>query len=290
MDEQFINKLINKYKSFRETLEEQIKSEQIKSQYNECYLIKDIWDNEINRAISNYELNKKFKKNKNSSINFTLPRQNPEFINDISSFVEFINKRNKFKLISKDFFGLVNEKLNLNLSQNSIIKYYAGNNKLIIEFKDKNENNAILINCPLLKFYTLYFIEIKKNDRQNKSLYYKILSIKEFNEKIKNEEFNNVIFTKEEFINKKNNNNNNKNNINNENKNINEGNKAYQKRYNRTYCNNNNNDNNTKEENNKNINSYNKYIKNKLPEDKNTKKWTTDIYSLNNFGKKEIII
>ena len=45
MDEQFINNVINKYKSFRQNLEEQIKSNQIKLQNNECYLIKDNWDN-----------------------------------------------------------------------------------------------------------------------------------------------------------------------------------------------------------------------------------------------------
>ena len=288
MDEQFINKVINKYKSFRQTFEEQIKSNQIKLQNNECYLIKDYWEKEINRIITNYESSKKSKYTKYSSTNFALPKQNPEFINDISSFVECINKWNKFKLISKEFFSLVNEKLNLNLSQNSIIKYYAGNNKLIIEFKGKNENNAILINGPLSIYYKVYFIEIKKNDWQNRILYNKILSINELNEKIKKEEFDNVIFTKEEFINNRNNNsNNNKNDINNDNKNIYERNKAYQKRYNRTYYNSNNNDNNTKEDNNSNkvnsktIKSNTRYIRNQLPQDKNTKKWTVNIDSKN---------
>ena len=36
MDEQFINNVINKYKSFRQNLEEQIKSNQIKLQNNDC--------------------------------------------------------------------------------------------------------------------------------------------------------------------------------------------------------------------------------------------------------------
>ena len=143
MDEQFINNVINKYKSFRQNLEEQIKSNQIKLQNNECYLIKDIWDNTLNRAINSYELSKKFSRNNNPSTNFNLPKQNPEFINDISSFIECITKKNKFKLISKELIDLVNRKLNLKLYQNSIVNYYTGNNKLIIEFKGKNENNAI---------------------------------------------------------------------------------------------------------------------------------------------------
>ena len=161
MDEQFINKVINKFKSFRQAFEEQIKENQIKLQKNESYLIKDYWDKEINRIIINYEPSKKPKYTKYSSTIFTLPKQNPEFINDISSFVECMNKRNKFKLISNEFNDFVNEKLNLNLSQNSIIKYYTGRNKLIIEFKGKNENNTILINSPLSIYYKVYFIEKK---------------------------------------------------------------------------------------------------------------------------------
>ena len=122
MEEQFINNVINKYKSFRQNLEEQIKSNQIKLQNNDCYLIKDIWDSEINRAIKNYELSKKFSRNNNPSTNFNLPKQNPEYINDISSFIECINKNNKFKLISKDFIDLVNSELNLKFYQNRIVK------------------------------------------------------------------------------------------------------------------------------------------------------------------------
>ena len=151
MDEQFINNVIYKYKSFRQTLEEQIKSNQIKLQNNDCYLIKDNWDNALSRIINSYEVSKNSKHTKYtqySSSTFTLPEQNPEFINDISSFVECINKWNKFKLISKELIDLVNEKLNLKLYQNSIVKYYTGNNKLIIEFQSKKENYAILIKCP----------------------------------------------------------------------------------------------------------------------------------------------
>ena len=111
MDEQFINKVINKYKSFRQNLEEQINSNQIRFKNNDCYLIKDYWDNEISRVINSYELCKKFERN---NVKFIFPKQNPEFINDISSFFECINKWNKFKLISKEFIDLVNEKLNLN--------------------------------------------------------------------------------------------------------------------------------------------------------------------------------
>ena len=63
--------------------------------------------------INFYELQKKSKYKKYSSSDFTLPEQNPEFINDISSFVECINKRNKFKLISKELIDLVNGTLKL---------------------------------------------------------------------------------------------------------------------------------------------------------------------------------
>ncbi len=67
-----------------------------------------------------------------NNVKFILPKQNPEFINDISSFVECINKWNKFKLISKEFIDLVNERLNLKLYQNNIVNNYTGNNKLML--------------------------------------------------------------------------------------------------------------------------------------------------------------
>ena len=96
MDEHFINKVINKYKSFRQNLEEQTKSYQIKLQNSDCYLIKESWDIVLNRAISNYGNPPRSRYTKNTSSTFSLPQQNPEFINDISSFIECINKRNKF--------------------------------------------------------------------------------------------------------------------------------------------------------------------------------------------------
>ena len=203
MDEQFINEVITKYKSFRQNLEEQIKSNQIELQNNECYLINEYWDNEINRIIKNYELGKK--NGNNTSSNFALPRQSLKFINNISNFVEYIKKKKKCKLISREFIDFIKEKINLNLSQNTIVQYYTGNYKLIIEFKGGNENNTILIEYPLLLFHKLYFIEIKNDDFQNKkSLYSKILSTKESIDKIKVREFNKIIFSKEEFINNKN--------------------------------------------------------------------------------------
>ena len=72
MDEQFINNVINKYKSFRQNLEEQIKSNQIKLQNNDCYLIKDFWDNTLSGVINSYEFPKKSKYAKSSSSTFTL--------------------------------------------------------------------------------------------------------------------------------------------------------------------------------------------------------------------------
>jgi len=290
MDEQFINNVINKYKFFRQNLEEQIKNNQIKLQNNDCYLIKDNWDIALSRVINSYELQKKFKRN---NANFTLPKQNPEFINDISSFVECISIRkwNRFKLISKELIDLVNEKLNLKLYQNSIVKYYTGNNKLIIEFKNKNENNAILINGPLSKYYIFYFIEIKKNDWENKSLYNKILSIKELNEKIIKEEFNNIIISRKEFINNKNNNSSIKNNFNKQNNNIikeqNNSFNSYPRKYFRLYH---NNDNNSKEDNNKNINNsiLNNIYQLSQQESSYSNKWRRNLFLTNPINRPNI--
>jgi len=191
MDEQFIKEVIIKYKSFKQKLEEQIKSSEINLLNNECYLINGFWDSVLNKNIESDELS-------NSLI---IPKQSPEFINDILIFVQYIKNQRKFSLISKEFMNLINRKLNLNLYQKNTIIYFTGNNKLIIEFKDRNEKYAILINCPLIE-YQLYFIEIKKDD--NRNLYKEILSIKELNEEIIAKEFNKIIFSKEEFINNKN--------------------------------------------------------------------------------------
>ena len=106
MDDQFIKEVIIKYKSFKQKLEEQIKSSEIKLLNNECYLINDFWDNILNRNIDCYEIS-------NSLINFSLPKENPEFINNISFFVEYIKKQRKFTLISKEFMNLINGKLSL---------------------------------------------------------------------------------------------------------------------------------------------------------------------------------
>ncbi len=62
MDEKFINEIINKYKSFRQHLEDLIKSDNIAIHDIDCYLINDSWDNELNQKIKSYESNKKNKK------------------------------------------------------------------------------------------------------------------------------------------------------------------------------------------------------------------------------------
>jgi len=270
MDEQFIKKVINKYKSFRQNLEEQTKNNQIKLQNSDCYLIKENWDIALNRSINNFENPPRSRYTKNTSSTFTLPPQNPEFINDISSFIECINKRNKFKLISKEFIDLVNGKINLNLSQNNIVKFYAGNNKLIIEFR--NENNAILINYPFSRYYTLFFIEITKNNWQNQSLYKKILSIEDLNEQIKKEEFNNIIFTKEDFIKNKNNNSINKEEV----KAYKPSNDTYKGKYNRQY---NRYGNNSREDNSQNT-TINSSLMNNISSGSNTSS-TNEVSNLN---------
>jgi len=79
-------------------------------------------------------------------------------------------------------------------------------------------------------YYKVYFIEKKMIGKIKVYIprYYRLMNWMK-----KKEEFDNVIFAKEKFINNRNNNsnNNNKNDINNENKNINEWNKMYHKRF-----------------------------------------------------------
>ena len=182
MDEKSINKIINKYKNFRLRLEEHIKSKVIKIKNNDdCYLINDSWDNILNDFIRSSDSSKKYKK---YNLPFVLQGKNPEFINDISIFIDYIKKKKNFKLISKEIIDLIDKNfdLKLNLYQNTIVYYFTGNNKLIIEFKGRNKNGAILINYPL-KYTQKYFIKIGKDERANLDLYKEILSNEEFGPK-----------------------------------------------------------------------------------------------------------
>jgi len=74
-----------------------------------------------------------------------LINEEPEIIPNFTKMLFYINSNNKFEIFSKslfdyfiDFYSKIN---NINSLNNcNYAKYYAGNNRLIIEFKRKDED------------------------------------------------------------------------------------------------------------------------------------------------------
>ena len=126
---------------FKIDLEKSIRNKH-NSLYNyNCYLIKDTWFNKLNEIL-NYPHGDDI----NIIINKFLLEERPKFINDISSAINCLKNNHKIKLINQDFLKILYEEDYLN---KKTVKYYAGNNKIIIEFKEINDYKSLLINNPL---------------------------------------------------------------------------------------------------------------------------------------------
>ena len=202
MDEEFIAKLANLYNSFRNTLESKIKDKEISFNNDECYLIKD-YDNKLNKIIKNYELCKKYNRYSFES-SCSLPKP-PDFINDISSMIACIKNNINYKLMQKEVIDLINKKNKLNNNKGELVKYYTGNYKIIIEFNRKNENKALLLDRTFSRYFTPFLIK-KNNNPTDAQLYNDILSIKDniISFLSRNKEYNDIIISKERFLEKKN--------------------------------------------------------------------------------------
>ena len=75
--------------------------------------------------------------------------EGPEIIPNFTKIISHIFNNNKFEIFSKslfDYLYTINDLNNCNYA-----KYYAGNNKLIIEFQGKNEDKALLLIDPYSK-------------------------------------------------------------------------------------------------------------------------------------------
>ena len=202
MDEEFIAKLAHLYNSFRNTLESKIKDKKISFNNDECYLIKD-YDNKLNKIIQNYELYRKYKRYSFES-SCSLPEP-PDFINSISSMIDCLKNYTNYKLIQKEVILLINDKNKLNNNKGQLVKYYTGNNKIIIEFNPKSEHKALLLDRTFSRNYTPFLIKINNNQRDFQ-LYNDILSTKDdiTSFLLRNREYNDIIISKERFIEKKN--------------------------------------------------------------------------------------
>jgi len=218
MDEETFISLSSEYYIFRKQLVKNLKTSKISIEPKDCYLIEESWINDIINSFNKYD-NLKKQKRVNHNFNFInwLPENDPEFINDIPSILNCIKNNKKFKLVSKILMEYIYDKKDL--VEEKYIKYYSGNNKLIIEYKENgkiketNDHKAFFIinPCDLCKVKKRAFIITIKN-RDKLLLYKELLSKDDFD--IESMQNNNDIVFFEVILPKQNNSNNNINNIN----------------------------------------------------------------------------
>ena len=165
------SKIIREFISFKTNINKEISNANYSKNItkNECFYIKEKLFNEIEEKIT--QLNNK--KNTSQEVKMNIFKQfiqnnNQDIINDISSAINNLENNSNLKLINKNIISSCYEK-NFVLNLNSV-KYYAGNNKLIIEFNKSDLSNILLIIKPLEKLseQTIYTFSItfKKIDKK----------------------------------------------------------------------------------------------------------------------------
>ena len=160
------NKISHEFINFKTNLNNEINNSNWKnSVFNECYCIKEKWYIEFEQQINEINTKKNISKDtKNNLIKIFFVKNKPEFINDISTAINILENKSNIKLLSKSFVHSL-DLAKINLKCNSV-KYYAGNKKLIIEFKNENSDiyNFLLIKNALendLLQKQIYKIEFK---------------------------------------------------------------------------------------------------------------------------------
>jgi len=178
MNNYISNEIIKVFNYSKKLLEFGIKNNKPSYYDNECYLIENKWYKELEKAIRDCENTK----NKDRKQKVSLPQQFPEFINDINKAIELLKSNNEPKLISKNvLLSIYNNK---NLKNANLVKHISGFNNLIIIFKEKENNNGLLLFGPLDekkdKTENIVFsfkLKNKKNEK-NDQLFSEILKIK----------------------------------------------------------------------------------------------------------------
>ena len=166
----------------------------------ECYIIEKIGYNKLEEYFNQYENIEEHNNFANNEL--------PKIIDNFPSLIDFINNNNKFEIFSKSLLEYLYSKNDLNnLKDYNYAKYYAGNNKLIIEFQGKDEDKAILLIDPLDKD------DIKKNSfiiiinyKEEKLWQYKnLINLKNINEISEYINDNNNVIPLEKYNNSNNN-------------------------------------------------------------------------------------
>ena len=187
MDEDSYISIKNNYYNFRKELEKKIKSPSISMNNEDSYLIEESWHNQLLDYFGKYDtLKEQGKINQNTDFLDFLPELEGEFINKFSEIINCVKENKKMKLINHELIKSIYEEDDLN--EQYIIKYYTGNNKIIIECKN-DDKKALLIVNPLNENNLeekAYIISIKKKEKIN--LFEDILNLENSlkNEKIFN--------------------------------------------------------------------------------------------------------
>ena len=126
----------SEYNKFRDDLSNQIKNVSISQDTDDCYLITETYDKKLVEYLDKNE------KNDNNN----LLNDKPDIINNLSEIIEHLKKDQSIKLISKKIIESIFS-IN-NFKDEHAIKYYAGNNKIIMEYKDNKDNKALLMIIP----------------------------------------------------------------------------------------------------------------------------------------------
>ena len=134
--------LKEKNNNFKQELKSAIKSKNITNN-NECYLIKKQWDTEIDKSFNNNSYNNRFRRYKHSNINnnsVNLSNEPPEFINNFNDLKECLKNGEQIILESYDLIESVMKKYSLKGKNiKNYLLYCAKNNKIILEYPNKNE-------------------------------------------------------------------------------------------------------------------------------------------------------
>ena len=190
MDKKDFISIKKEFYTFKEQLSKNIKKPWISLSSQECYLIEGPCIKELEDSFNGYD--KLEKENKIDEIeNFADFIPDFTFINDFSSVINCLKSDKIFKLIRKKLLeNLYNEEF---LKEQKCINYYSGNNRLLIEYKDKIENKFILLIDPLNEYEMTNRIYIISN-RPEKNHYsiYKLLNEKYYFNNESEEKFSNI--------------------------------------------------------------------------------------------------
>ena len=150
MEEINFNKVMKEFYSFKQKLINKIEGNIDYNKFfigEECYIINDIWNNKLEKCFNQYKaIEEKNKSNPLLDYNLSIIER-PEIISNFATIISHINKNAKFKIFSKSLLEYLYCKNDLR--DHNYAKYYAGNNKLIIEFQGKDEDKALLLIDPL---------------------------------------------------------------------------------------------------------------------------------------------